>query len=356
MALSQTREVVAHAASRAMGLLSVLGPSWRVICILFLFANLKSLPLVWHLRFLHGLLSHFYLHRNQLTLKSGPRAVFQPLITSSRPTLLECDYNNHKSNSTYFSDLDISRTNLVAALLKGGYRERKSKGKVGNGGLAVMLGAVSCVFKKEIAPYEGYEIWNRVLGWDRKWLFIVSHFVKKGAVRPKGYTLQPGRDPKKSRAWWLWGGRDVATSGAAEGSKESSGTSSPSEQQQQQQQQRPPHKAIFASAISKYVFKQGRITVSPELVFERSGFLPPRPSSPLDESAIDLAASKDLPSKGETVIEESLVPELGGEGEWDWARMERERRRGMLLAEKLLALDGLHAEFTGEEEMALGEY
>ncbi|KAI9774567.1 MAG: hypothetical protein M1840_002816 [Geoglossum simile] len=353
MALDQVQEVAAHAVSRVLGLLPALGPSWRVICILLVLANIKNLPLVWHLRFLRGLLSHFYLHRNQLTPEAGPRAVFQPLIMASRSPLLECDYNIHKSNSTYFSDLDISRTNLVAALLKGGFRERKKKGKMGNEKLLVMLGAVSCAFRREIAPYEGYEIWSRVLCWDQKWLYIVSHFVKKGAVKPKGYTLQPERDPKRGGAWRFWG-KDVVVSEAV-GSKESSGTSSPSEEQEQKQ--RPPHKAIFASAISKYVFKNGRITIPPEVVLERSSLLPPRPSSPLGESAVDLAAPKDLLSRDEIRIDESLMVKDGDEaGEWDWARVEKERRRGLLVAEKLMALDDLHAEFTGEREMALGEY
>jgi hypothetical protein len=39
-----------------------------------------------------------------------------PAITSSRSPLTECDINLHKSNSTYFSDLDISRSNLVMLL------------------------------------------------------------------------------------------------------------------------------------------------------------------------------------------------------------------------------------------------
>jgi Thioesterase-like superfamily len=284
-----------------------------------------------------------------LTPESGPRAIFQPLITTSCSPLLECDYNVHKSNSTYFSDLDISRTNLVAALLKGGFRERKKKGEASNGKFLVMLGGVSCAFRREIAPYEGYEIWSRVLCWDRKWMYIVSHFVKKGAVKPKGYTLQPERDPKRGRAWWFWG-KDVVVSE----DKESSGTSSPSEQQGRKQ--RPPHKAIFASAISKYVFKNGRITIPPELVLERSSLLPPRPSSPLGESAIDFAASRDLSSRDEISIDESLAIEDEEAGNWDWARMEKERRRGLLVAEKLMALDDLHVEFTGERGMALGEY
>ncbi|KAH0536460.1 hypothetical protein FGG08_006673 [Glutinoglossum americanum] len=361
MTLGQLQEVAMHALSRALRLFSTLGRSWRTVGILFVLANLKNLPLVWHLRFFNGLFTHFYLHPSRLTPKTGPRAIFQPIITTSRSPLLECDYNVHKSNSTYFSDLDVSRTHLIAALMKGGldsYRERMKKEK-GGGKFLIALGAVSCVFRREIAPYEEYEIWSRVLSWDRKWMYIVSHFVRKGAVRPKGYTLQPGRDPKEGRAWWFWR-REGVVKEPAEGSRDSSGTSSPSLTTEQQQHL--PHGAIFASAISKYVFKQGRLTTPPELVLERSGILPPRPtssqsppSSLLGESTVDLAAANDLLSKDEAIIDASLTLE-DEDGEWDWARVEKEREKGMLVAEKLVALDLLHSTFTGEEEMALGAF
>ncbi|KAI9865118.1 MAG: hypothetical protein M1813_002438 [Trichoglossum hirsutum] len=244
--------------------------------------------------------------------------------------------------------------------MKGGiekYHQRLKEGKA-TGKLLIALGAVSCVFRREIAPYEEYEIWSRVLCWDQKWLYIVSHFVRKGAVRPKGYTLQPTRDPKKRRAWWSRGNHDMARERANE-SKESSGTSSPSTATEQQPL---PHKAIFASAISKYVFKEGRVTVPPELVLERSSILPPRPSPsqpppspPLGESTVDLVAEREPLVKDEAIIDASLMPE-DKDGEWDWERVERERRKGMLVAEKLAALDVMHTLFTGEEETALGEF
>jgi hypothetical protein len=45
---------------------------------------------------------------------------FQPLITRTHTLLLEIDYYMHKSNSTYYSDLDVSRTHLLLALLQQG--------------------------------------------------------------------------------------------------------------------------------------------------------------------------------------------------------------------------------------------
>ena len=129
-----------------------------------------------------------------------------------------------------------------------------------------MLGAVQCSFKKEIAPYEPYEMWSRILCWDRKWIYVVSHFVKKGAVKPTEYSISPpssllgsifGRKAKKPAK------NDLVT-------EHMDGNGHALEP-------KIPNKAIFASAISKYVMKLGRLTVHPEVVIEASGLLPPRP-------------------------------------------------------------------------------
>ena len=71
-----------------------------------------------------------------------------------------------ESNSTYFQDVDIARTHLICTLFSTGIEQaRKSKGQ---GILGAALGAVSCSFRKEINPFERYEMWTRVLSWDRK--------------------------------------------------------------------------------------------------------------------------------------------------------------------------------------------
>ena len=63
--------------------------------------------------------------------------------------------------------------------------------------LMIALGAVTCHFKREIQPYERFEIWTRVLSWDRKWIYLLSHIVREGAVRPDDWALQPGKRPGK---------------------------------------------------------------------------------------------------------------------------------------------------------------
>lgn len=231
-------------------------------------------------------------------------ALFRPLITKSMYSPLnECDYNLHKSNSTYFADLDIARTQLVSALLRKGIRASSKNSEVTlkdtsaangpdavKGKYMVALGAVSCHFKREIKPYERYEVWTRILSWDKKWFYIMSHVVKEGVVKPQSWALQPEQK-------------------ASDQSKRPA----PSAEEMK--------KAIFATSIAKYVIKKGRLTIPPERVFADSDLLPERPLKG---------------SNGHTHHDPT---------EWTWDNIEAERLRGWELASHFDALDGLHDEF-----------
>ena len=166
--------------------------------------------------------------------------------SSSTVPLLELDFNLHKSNSTFFLDLDHSRIQLLATLFKTvidpGLRAGPTPdGKLG--GLKAALGGTSCIFRREIRLGQRYEIHSRLLCWDEKWIYIVSHFVRPGGS----------------------GNRATASDGLSPGEKnmamgERIGNAA--------------DRAIFASAISKYVFKQGRKTILPMAVLDELGMLP----------------------------------------------------------------------------------
>lgn len=320
--------------------------TWRNAAILFALLNLKNLPFVWHLRLL------WHLSRNSTQVdrvrRSIPRhpgpthPIFAPVSIYSRAPLLETDYNLHKSNSTFFTDLDVSRTALATKLLQPGMREGAAKlEKEGyKGRVNAILGSVHCSYHKEIYPYEKYEIRSRVLGWDKKWLLIGSWFIRPG---------------KKA-----------------------------SEDEQ-----------ILASALSKYVIKKGRYTVTPEAALQSSGWLPERPvpkppighlldhseaSSPdvtvtdsapplVDEAEIPRRRDMDSPFRQESAtggnpivapipehplkqattiqhLEDAALKGSGGPAKsrnktevWDWYRIDAERERGMELANGWLALD-----------------
>ncbi|KAL6244006.1 hypothetical protein RBB50_008875 [Rhinocladiella similis] len=318
--------------------------SWRTLAIVFALINLKSLPLAWHFRLAYRFIRNsFTPAKVQRAIKTSAESnkmypLFGYVSIFSRSPLLETDYNLHKSNSTYFADLDESRTALMTRLLMPnsdrGIKALEEEGHKGRS--AVILGSVHASFHREIKPYERYEVRSRVLGWDKKWIVIASYFI-----RP-------------------------ATKGKNE--------------------------VVLASALSKYVVKKGRFTVSPERCLMTAGWLPEKPAnyqsgagqsiessgssdtptleldshSSTEESAeIPTPVPQGLPApvpapavkttstivdKLEKVAEkvshelptsEPLMPltKLDHAGEWDWHRIEMERIRGLRIAASWLALD-----------------
>ena len=171
----------------------------------------------------------------------GIPLVFSYMVTSHQNALMECDYNIHKSNSTFFSDMDINRAQLLLNLFPRLPRwapetaadtpDSKKAEKI----VSIALGGTSCVFKREIKPLQRYEVWSRVLSWDAKWLVVVSYFVKAGTHRNVMRGLRKEAKPK-------------------EGSEL--------------------EKAILAVGVTRYVFKDGRRTTPPEEVLRTMGLYP----------------------------------------------------------------------------------
>lgn len=285
-----------------------------------------------------------------------PKHLFAPLITQSYNTPYDCDYNIHKSNSTYFADLDVSRAHHVSAIIRTGLA-RLNKGdqeglpdstKQAKGSYVVALGAVNCYFQRQIEPLQQFEIFTRVQSWDRKWLYVVSHIVKKGAIKPDSYVLQPWKNRKK-------GGRAVV-----------------------RKEEEDLTKYIFATSLSRYVFKKGRLTINPEIILERSRLLPTRPEGvgypPRTEaSGAGTGTGNGTPGtpatpakggEGENNMSNELRSRLAGvsksaaesedDDDWTWDDMEKERLRGLELASHFDALSGVHGELRGGD--CLGKF
>ena len=222
----------------------------------------------------------------------------------------------------------------------------------------VALAGVSCLFRREIKPYEKYEVWTRVLAWDAKWFWVISHFVS------------PGKNKKSA------GGKD----GCGD-------------------------RKVFASALSKYVFKSDRKTIPPAVVLEESGVLPFRPilikepgsaienafggageesllgsaeglgdsilhtrlqhlssedpsraSSPVPGLRASATTAGKRSSLGEEIgtpasgdgNDDDAVPQLGADriDVWDWETVEKVRLHGLEIANNMLRLDALEGEFA----------
>ena len=232
----------------------------------------------------------------------------------------------------------------------------KTKGVIG-----IHLGSVMCNFKREIKPFEKFEIWSRLLTWDRKWAYVVSHWVKAGSIKPKAYALQPWKNRFQKRI--------------SEIEDEDQANSSPDSTSKERKQP-----VIFASALAKGVFKKGRLTVSPERIWEASGLLPPRPKelqqlasgtpSPDPNGKVsenkhaegvpDITTSSTLEKitskeEAEAAIEATLVPPED-QGAWDWKRVEEERLKGLELANAFHALEAISGTVPGDDEVVLGSY
>jgi hypothetical protein len=191
-----------------------------------------------------------------------------------------------ESDSTYFSDLDVSRVHLVCTLFSFGIEDiRGGKSAINRGDskkpfFGVALGAVSCNFKRELKPYEPYEMWTRVLTWDEKWIYILTHFVKKGAVKPKAFTLYPEQNAKELR-------------------KKKSIKDMKEHESVKAMEANP---AVVATALSKCVFKAGRRTISPYMMMKTSGVLP------VDTIDDALYTSAEYYSRSSSICSDSEAP------------------------------------------------
>lgn len=284
----------------------------------------------------------------------------------------------HKSNSTYFADADQARTAHVIALFRKGLTEAAAYDRKRAAALAAksssipiptplifpaaaaasaastaaslntapvtstpttaaapsttttdsssvagvyipVLGGVSCHFRREIKPHERYDIWTRVLSWDRKWIYLVSHFVKEGTVQPTEWALQPWKTVGRSKSRGK--GRERKDSGVSTpgvvGEAEKTGQLHAEGVDERWK------KAVFATSIARYVIKKGRLTIAPDECFERSDLLPARSEG--KEGYVD--------SKNDD------------ENAWTWENVEAKRVEGMRYAEKFAALEELHEQW-----------
>lgn len=235
--------------------------------------------------------------------------VFLPCVTTTYTPLLEADYNLHKSNSTYFTDLDASRSHLLSNLCSRGVavvdRELTADGK--RGIMAAIIGSVTTSFKKEIRIFQQYEVWSRILTWDQKWLYIVTHFVQKGSVKHSDLT---GRSFRA-------GGKNTRDKSA-----------------------RP---VVFATSVSKYVFKKGRLTVAPEQLLRASGLLGE------SEKTRDLATQIQGPQP--TITESTMSKNTEDMGSVEIGQViEEERLKGMKYSKAWAELESLNEELLKKTE------
>ncbi|ETI22740.1 hypothetical protein G647_06816 [Cladophialophora carrionii CBS 160.54] len=238
--------------------------AWKLLLLAVVLVNLKAFPFIYHLRILNGV--RFVLRSQRPNPDIQPEQLFQPLVMSSRACQMEVDALGHKSNSTYFADVDVARAHYISTVFGKGIERIRGDtspnflSKRPRSSFTVALGAVSCTFRREIKPYEKYDMWTRILSWDEKWLYVVTHFVSKGAqIEPKSISLYPRQQQKAPQDSNNHGDDDpfYRPEPFSPGSQLRSAKS-----------------PVTASALSKVVFKNGRITIPPQEMLKMCDLLP----------------------------------------------------------------------------------
>jgi len=190
----------------------------------------------------------------------------------------ECDLNLHLSNSSYAKILDCARLRAALAMFPLFLRA----------GGWIPLAATHFHFIREIPMFSRFEVRVSIGAWDHKWLYVLAKFVTKPSGKNKkrkkitqsppsvnngtgalfnatvDATISPssnGDTPSTSRAN---GGIDDVLQAAV-----ASLASEPE----------PDGAIVNTISISRCVFKVGRVTVPPALVFACNGVSTPPPAS-----------------------------------------------------------------------------
>jgi hypothetical protein len=195
---------------------------------------------------------------------------------------MELDFNMHKSNSTYFSDLDVSRTALMSSIVvKGAALLEKRLALQGkNGFLGFILGSVYTNFKREIPAYMQYEVKSHVASYDQKWIYIITYFLKSAKGSSK--KNQDNIEVQKKR--------------------------------------------LMAVSISKYVLKKGRYTVPPKDAFEAAGYTPLLATSDANGQP---TGAENGHANGTAVHQKEAADSKSDE----WERLKAEVDRGLTVVE-----------------------
>lgn len=161
------------------------------VAVLFALSSYKLLPFSYLLRFYYQVFRHLLFKRrtynrdrvNTYGLGKRKLDIFRPVAYLTYTSPLEIDMYFHKSNSTYFVDLDIARTKLISVVFQVLFMKYWSNesGEFRRKSLTncpfIPVGTVQCAFKREFKVFERYIIVSSVFAWDNKWLYVLLKFV-----------------------------------------------------------------------------------------------------------------------------------------------------------------------------------
>lgn len=106
-----------------------------------------------------------------LTVKLRPASdIFGSTRLAMRVLPNDLDFNGHVNNGRYFTLADVGRMDYV---LRTGAARVALRRRA-----APIVGDAMAKFRKDLKPFERFELHTRVLGWDEKWVFMEHRFVR----------------------------------------------------------------------------------------------------------------------------------------------------------------------------------
>lgn len=144
--------------------MSILYTSFITFTFAIAISSYKYLPFAYQFRFWSLLVNYLFI------LPPPPKQTpFQICIRKTYCSPLECDlFGLHKTNSSYFVELDLARTETVLRAFHGYFKTKKP---------FVPLAEITCHFLKEIKPLQKYQVISRVIAVGEKWCYVLSFFV-----------------------------------------------------------------------------------------------------------------------------------------------------------------------------------
>lgn len=178
--------------------MSILKGALKLIAALYLLSSYKSLPGAYFIRFYSTIFPNIVLPyltgfrtKNLKKLAGSKYGSFGASTMSTYASPFECDFYLHKSNSTYFEELDISRSDLMTKVFQKLFFKSKHWPYI-------PVANVFTNFLKEIRPFERYAVTSQIFCWDEKWIYVMSRFTKKNgtvlcSLSLTKYVLKDGR-------------------------------------------------------------------------------------------------------------------------------------------------------------------
>lgn len=141
-------------------------------------SSYKYVPFGYSVRFYWVAFKYFYLEKLSPVVKSP----FTESIRKNKCCPLECDFFGfHKNNGTYFTELDLCRTectlNAIHTYFKNCILNKKPFAYV-------PLASITNHFLKEIKPFQNYQMNTKIVGWGDKWFWLITVFTIKEKIKP----------------------------------------------------------------------------------------------------------------------------------------------------------------------------